>query len=178
MTKKLPIPVPGYVIYAQIAADIGDKHGLVVGKQTALTLAIAKDIINGRLRTYDTDTGLPLEPSEASVYVRPSDVELWLERAGFPYAWTGLGSKASEQAQPGKGTDKRWDDSLIEKLIAREVELKNANVRGWAMQAANEFGTDQSRVRKLKREYREKKTKLLDTSSWQAPPTTRDPSRD
>lgn len=177
MTNRAPISVPGYVIYAQIALDIGEKHGLETGKQTALTLAIAAAIRSGQLRTYDTDTGLPLEASDASVYVRAPDVEVWLEKAGYRYSWTGLGSKASEQAQPGIGTDKRWNDSLIESLIAREVELEKAKVRGYAKQAAKEFGVDPSRARRLKKEYRERREKLRNPGSWQAPRNTRDPSR-
>lgn len=177
MTNKVPMPVPGFVIYAQVAADFGEKYGLEAGKQTALTLAIAAAIKSGQLRTYDTDTGLPLEASEASVYVRASDLEAWLENSGYPYAWTGLGSKASGRAQPGMGTAKRWDDSLIEDLIAREVELKDAKVRGWAKQAAEEFGVDPSRARKLKKEYRDRRVKSRDPGLWQAPSKRGTPSR-
>lgn len=177
MMKKVPNPVSGYVIYAQIALDIGVKHGLKTYKQTALDLAIAAAIRGGQLRTYDTDTGLPLKASEASVYVRASEVEAWLEKTGYAYTWTGPGSKASEQEQPGTGTEKRWDDSLIEKLIAREVELEKAGVRDWAKQTAEEFNVDQSRARKLKKEYRDRRAKSRNPSLWQAPPTSRDPSR-
>jgi hypothetical protein len=177
MTNKVPIPVPGYVIYAQIAIDIGEKHGLETGKQTALNLAIAVAIRSGQLRTYDIDTGLPLEASEASVYVRAPDVEAWLEKAGYRYDGTELGSTESVQTQPGTGTSKRWSDSLIESLIAREIELEKAKVRGWAKQAAKEFGVDPSRARRLKKEYRERRENLRNPGSWKSPPITRDPSR-
>lgn len=177
MTNNVPMPVTGYVIYTQIALDIGEKNGLETGKQTALNLAIAAAIRSGQLRTYDTDTGLPLKASDASVFVRAPEVGAWLRSVGYRYAWTGRGSMASEQAQSGTGTDKRWNDSLIEELIAREVELERVGVRGWAKQAAKEFGVDPSRARRLKKKYRERREKLRNPGSWQAPPITRDPSR-
>jgi hypothetical protein len=177
MTDKVPTPKPGFVIYAQVASDVGEQYRLETGQQTALTLAIAAAIRSGELRTYDPDTGLPHDPPEISSYVRGADVESWLEKVGYAHTWTGLGSKASGKVQSGAGTGKRWDDRMIENLIAREVELERAGVRSWAKQAAKEFNVDPSRARVLKKEYRDRKTKLRDPSLWQAPPIARDPSR-
>ena len=166
---KVPIPVEGYVIYSQVALDIDSHFKIGTDRQTALNLAMAKAILDGKLRSYDVDTGLPCEPGESSPYVRCDHVEAWLKDTGYPLAWTGIGSHAHESIKPGRGTDKLWTDERIAGLIELEKQLKAQGYNDWARRAAEKFNVDQSRARKLKAEYRERLAKRGDVSSWNRP---------
>ena len=166
---KVPIPVDGYVIYSQVALNIDNHFKIGADRQTALNLAIAKAILNGKLRSYDVGTGLPCEPGESSPYVRCDHVETWLKDTGYPLGWTGAGSHAHESVRPGKGTDKRWTDELVKALIQHEDQFKALGHRDWARRAAEKFNIDPSRARILKAEFRERIAKRRDVSSWNSP---------
>jgi hypothetical protein len=165
----VPKHVEGYVIFSQVAIDMGAEYGLGIEQQTALNLAMVEAIRNSALKSYDVGIGLPSSASEPTVYVRPADVEAWLKVIGYPLDWTGLGSKAWGNTKPGKGTDRRWTNERIEAVIQLEVQLKAQGYRDYARRAAEKFNIDPSRVRKLKAEYRERKAKLSDVSLWRNP---------
>lgn len=167
---KVPIPVGGYVIYSQVALDIDHHFKIGAGRQTALNLAMAKAILDGKLRSYDVGTGLPCEPGESSPYVRCDHVEAWLKDTGYPLEWTGAGPHAYESIKSGKGgTDKRWTDERIAELIELEKQLKAQGCNDWARKAAQKFDVDPSRARKIKAEYRKRLAKRGDVSSWNRP---------
>jgi hypothetical protein len=163
---KLPTPVSGYVIYSQVAVDLGQRHKLESGRQTALNLRIADSIRKGELRSYDVNTGLPCPKGESSVYVRPDDMQVWLESIGYPLKWSTSLPTASDLNR-GQGTKKEWTDERIKKLVDRREELNAQRVRGWAKQAAKEFGISEGLARKIIREYNERIEKLKDTGKWQ-----------
>jgi hypothetical protein len=167
MKFNVPRPVSGYVVYSQVAADLRTKYELAIDQETALNTKMAKAIRGGDLRSYDVHTDLPCDLPDHSVYVRASDIEAWLHAVGYPYAWEGAGSTASAKAQPGKGTGKRWTDELIESLMTRRQQLRaQPGCKNWAEKAAGEFGIDSSRARLLIKEYRERKEKQRNVSSW------------
>ena len=166
---KVPIPVEGYVIYSQVALDIDNHFKIGADRQTALNLAMAKAILNGKLRSYDVGTGLPCEPSESSPYVRADHVEAWLKDLGYSLEWTGVGSQGYENTKPGKGTDIRWTEELTKELMQLEDQFKAQGHRDWARKAAEKFNIDPSRARKIKAEYRERVAKRFDVSYWDNP---------
>ena len=163
---KLPTPVSGYVIYSQVATDLGQTYKLGPGRQTALNLRIADAIRKGGLRSYDVNTGLPCPKGESSVYVRPDDMRVWLENIGYPLKWNS-GLPNAGDLNRGQGTPKQWTDEKIEKLIARRKELKAQGVVGWASQAAAEFGASERRIRQVLGRYHEQNQKQKDPSKWQ-----------
>jgi hypothetical protein len=162
---KLPRPVSGYVIYSQVALDLGQKYNLGSSRQTALNLRIADAIRKGDLRSYDVNTGLPCTNGESSVYVRPDDMQVWLEGSGYALKWS-FSLPTATDLNRGRGTQKEWTDERIKKLIARREELKAQGVRGWAKQASKEFDISEGLARKIIREYNERTEKLEDTSKW------------
>jgi hypothetical protein len=162
---KVPIPVAGYVIYSQVALDFKKRYKLGKERQTALNLAIAKAILNGKLCSYDVGTGLPCEPGELSPYVRPDHIETWLKSIGYPLKWSG--APAAEGCNRGSGSEKMWDDAEVEKLIQRRKELMAQGIKNWATQAAKEFGVSDSLARKVIREYKKRTLGRKDPSTWQ-----------
>jgi hypothetical protein len=163
---KVPKAVPGYVIYSQVAIDLGQQYGLGPIRQTALNLAIAEALRKGELRSYDVGSGLPCPKGKPSVYVRPDDIRVWLENNGYPLKWNS-GLPNATDLNRGRGTQKEWTDERIKKLIARRKELEAQGVVGWASQAAKEFGVSQRLARKIIREYNERTAKLEDPSKWE-----------
>jgi hypothetical protein len=165
-TPKVPIPVEGYIIYSQVALDIDNHFKIGAARQTALNLAIAKAILGGKLRSYDVGTGLPCEPSESSPYVRADDVDVWLNSNGYPLKWNRSHLMNPEERNRGYGSDKRWDDQLIEKLIERRRVLKAQGIKNYATQAAKEFGISARLARQLIHDYQEASEKRKDVSKW------------
>jgi hypothetical protein len=163
---KVPRAVAGYVIYSQVAIDLGQQYGLGPGRQTALNLAIADALLKGELRSFDAVSGLPCPNGKPSVYVRPDDMQAWLVSIGYPLKWSSSLPNAGDLNR-GQGTQKVWTDELIEKLIARREELKAQRVRAWARQAYEEFGISERRARKIIGEYNERTEKQKDPSKWQ-----------
>jgi hypothetical protein len=163
---KVPKAVPGYVIYSQVAIDLGQQYGLGPIRQTALNLAIAEALRKGELRSYDVGSGLPCPKGKPSVYVRPDDIRVWLENNGYPLKWNS-GLPNATDLNRGRGTQKEWTDERIKKLIARRKELEAQGVVGWASQAAKEFGVSQRLARKIICEYNERTAKLEDPSKWE-----------
>jgi len=146
---KVPMSVEGYVIYSQVALDFGEKHKLGVERRTALNLQIAGAIKKGHLRTYDVGVGLPCEPQEATVYVRPNDMKDWLKSIGYPLEW-----EMDKDGQEVGRHKSKWNITDTQKLIQREQELHKQKVRNYAEQAAREFYIDPSAARKKKAKYR------------------------
>jgi hypothetical protein len=163
---KVPKPVPGYVIYSQVAIDLGKQYGLGPGRQTALNLAIAEALRKGDLRSFDVASGLPCPKGKPSVYVRPDDMQAWLVSIGYPLKWSSSHPNATDLNR-GQGTQKQWTDERIKKLIARRKELEDQGVKGWAKQAANEFNVKERRAREIIRGYNERTEKQKDPSKWQ-----------
>ena len=150
LVQNVPMPVEGYIIYTQVALDLGEKNKLGIERQMALNLQIAGAIKNGHLRTYDVGLGLPCEPKEATPYVRPDEVKDWLKSIGYPLEW--------EMDKPGqKGARRRstLSPAETEKLIQRENELRKQGVKKYAQQASEEFNIDPSAARKEKRKYQD-----------------------
>jgi hypothetical protein len=143
---KVPKAVPGYVIYSQVAIDLGKQYGLGPGRQTALNLAIADALLKGELRSFDVVFGLPCPKGKPSVYVRPDDMRVWLGNNGYPLKWN-AGLPNATDLNRGRGTQKEWTDERIKKLIARRKELEAQGVVGWASQAAKEFGVSERLAR-------------------------------
>jgi hypothetical protein len=163
---KVPIPIEGYVIYSQVALDIDSHFKIGADRQTALNLAMAKAIITGKLRSYDAGTGLPCDLGESSPYVRPDDIEAWLKSIGYPLKWDRSCLVNPEERNRGYGSDKRWDDHLIGKLIERRRVLKAQGIKNPATQAAEEFGISARLARQLIQDYKERSAKIKDPSKW------------
>ncbi len=163
---QVPVRVNGYVIYSQVAIDMGAYHGLGIERQSALNLAMGKAIQNGKLKSYDVGTGLPCDPGESSPYVRPDDVEAWLKSIGYQLKWDRSGLLNPEERNRGYGSDKRWDDHLIGKLIERRRVLKAQHIKNYATQAAEEFGISARLARQLIQDHKDRSTKIKDPSKW------------
>ena len=163
---KVPKQVSGYVIFSQVALDFVQKYNLGLGRQTALNIRIADALHKGELRSYDVASGLPCPKGKPSVYVRPDDMRVWLENNGYPLKWNASLPNADDLNR-GQGTQKEWIDEKKEKLFVRRKELKAQGVKGWAKQAAKEFGVSERRAREIIRDYNERTEKIKDTSKWQ-----------
>ena len=164
--SKVPRAVPGYVIYSQVAIDLGQQYGLGLGRQTALNLEMAEALHKGELRSYNVESGLPCPKGKPSVYVHPDDMQAWLVSIGYPLKWSSSHPNATDLNR-GQGTQKQWTDERIKKLEARREELKVQTVRGWAKQAAKEFGISEGLARKIIRDYNERTEKIKDIGKWQ-----------
>ena len=163
---RVPWPVDGYVIYTQVAIDLGNQYGIGHSRQSALNQAMAEAINRGVLRTYDVHRGLPSKRGEISPYVRPDEVNAWLEAVRYPLKW-GQGSAArAEERNSGVGTLKSWDDTKIQRLIKRRRELHSQGVKNWATAAAAEFDISSRRANDLISEFDERKRKRQDPSTW------------
>jgi hypothetical protein len=150
LVQNVPMPVEGYIIYTQVALDLGEKNKLGIERQTALNLQIAGAIKNGHLRTYDVGLGLPCDPKEATPYVRPDEVKDWLKSIGYPLEW-----EMDKSSQKGVRRRSKLSPAETEKLIQRRNELRKQGVKNYAQRASEEFNIDPSAARKEKRKYQD-----------------------
>jgi hypothetical protein len=172
MTNKAPHTFPGFMVYAKVSADLAEKYGLESGKQTALTLAMARAIRKGELRSYDAGTGLPCEVSSPSVYVLGPEVSNWLQKVGYPYSLADSGSKSSNEQPPGQ---KKWTDEFYAEFEQKKAELKAAGHKDFAKRAAKFFGVSTGRTRNVKRsrlsnESERKSTAQFPTNQFRSGP--------
>jgi hypothetical protein len=163
---QVPRPVDGYVIYTQVAIDLGNQYRLGLSRQSALNQAMTEAIKGGVLRTYDVHRGLPSKRGEISPYVRPDEVNAWLEAVRYPLKWGQGSAVRAEERNSGVGTLKSWDDTKIQRLIKRRQELHSQRVKNWATAAAAEFDISSRRANDLISEFDERKRKRQDPSTW------------